>query len=149
MNVVTVLLAIMAVIAYQIYVGSSYEKIPTYSQGDSNVIMYSLTTCGYCNKKREELHKNNISFTEYFIDKDNARQEELNQKLAKAGFQPRGYGTPIFDVYGVMLPNNPPLNKILKHINQNRDLYKDTNKSSNLDDYVESSKLPVGSLQPE
>jgi glutaredoxin len=146
MNVVAVLLAVMAVIAYQIYIDSSYEEIPINSQGDSNVIMYSLTTCGYCKKKREELHKNNISFTEYFIDKDKARQEELNQKLAKAGFQPRGYGVPIFDVYGTMLPNNPPLRKIVKHINQNRHLYQGTNKSSNLTDFVENSKLPMGSM---
>ena len=109
------------------------------AKGIAMYIMYSLTTCGYCKTKREELHKNNISFTEYFIDKDNARQEELNQKLAKAGFQPRGYGTPIFDVYGVMLPNNPPLKKIVKHINKNRHLDKGTNKNSNMADYVESS----------
>lgn len=76
------------------------------------VIMYSLTTCGYCKQKRLELHAAGIVFTEYFIDKDVPRRNELNRKLEQAGFSPRRYGTPILDVHGRMLPNNPDLDVI-------------------------------------
>ena len=37
---------------------------------------------------------------------------ELNTKLSHAGFKPKSYGTPILDVHGIMLPNNPKLSLI-------------------------------------
>jgi len=76
------------------------------------LIMYSLTTCGYCKKKARELKKQNIPFIEYYVDEDTKRKEELANKLKKAGIQARSYGTPIFDAYGTMLPNNPSISKI-------------------------------------
>lgn len=83
-----------------------------YGEQHNQLIMYSLTTCGYCKQKAKELRKEDIPFTEYFIDKDRKRNDELSEKLKKAGFKPRSYGTPIFDAYGIMLPNNPDLSKI-------------------------------------
>lgn len=71
--------------------------------------MYSLTTCGYCKQKGRELQAAGIAYTEYFIDQDGARRAELNQKLERAGLPPQRYGTPILDVHGRMLPNNPSL----------------------------------------
>lgn len=84
----------------------------SYGEAHDELIMYSLTTCGYCRKKARELHQENIAFTEYFIDKDKAKRDELNRKLSAAGFRPQRYGTPIFDVGGVMLPNNPDMRLI-------------------------------------
>ena len=78
--------------------------------------MYSLTTCGFCKQKARELKNENIAFKEYFIDKDSQKRDELNSKLSKAGFKPKGYGTPIFDAYGVMLPNNPDISLIKQQI---------------------------------
>lgn len=91
---------------------------PTARQAASHdrVIMYSLTTCGYCKQKARELDTAGIAFEEYYIDKDRARKDELNQKLTAAGFKPQRYGTPILDVHGVMLPNNPSLEKIREHL---------------------------------
>lgn len=80
------------------------------------VIMYSLTTCGYCKQKRRELEAAGIAFTEYFIDKDADRRNELNLKMEQSGLPPRRYGTPILDVHGTMLPNNPSLETIRRHI---------------------------------
>jgi len=80
------------------------------------VIMYSLTTCGYCKEKAEQLRAEGIRFTEYYIDEDASRLNELNGKLSQAGFPPQGYGTPILDVHGAMLPNNPSLTEIKKHM---------------------------------
>jgi hypothetical protein len=75
--------------------------------------MYSLTTCGYCKIKSMELRSAGIKFIEYYIDKNSKKRDELNQKLSKSGFPPRGYGTPIFDAYGYMLVGNPPVSKVL------------------------------------
>jgi len=80
------------------------------------VIMYSLTTCGYCRQKAGELDAAGIRYTEYFIDKDAGRRDELTGKLQNAGFEPRRWGTPILDVKGVILPNNPSLEKIKEYL---------------------------------
>ena len=80
------------------------------------VIMYSLTTCGYCVAKKKELDASGIAFTEVYIDRHPAKQQELNNKLAQAGYAARGYGTPILDVKGVMLVNNPAIKKIEEYL---------------------------------
>ena len=81
-------------------------------QTHDKVIMYSLTTCGFSKQKARELQAAGIKYREYFIDKDAGRREALTAKLKRAGFAPRAWGTPILDVKGVMLPNNPSLDKI-------------------------------------
>jgi hypothetical protein len=88
------------------------RRVATHDQ----VIMYSLTTCGYCKRKGQELDAAGIGYTEYFIDKDARRRDELTHKLQSAGFAPRNWGTPILDVKGVMLPNNPSLDKIKEYL---------------------------------
>ena len=107
----------LAFFTYRVHVESTFETaaLPT-AGGSDGLIMYSLTTCGYCTQKRKELHREKIRFTEYFIDKDGRRREEMTRKLDSAGFTPGGYGTPIFDVYGMMMPNNPPLSDIKKEL---------------------------------
>ena len=86
------------------------------AQAQARVVMYSLTTCGYCNVKRAELKAHGIPFVEHFIDQDKGAQRELFEKLLKAGYQGRGVGTPTFEVNGTMLPNNPSLKTIRKHL---------------------------------
>jgi glutaredoxin len=89
------------------------QKPPGFTgEAHERVIMYSLTTCGYCDQKRSALLEARIRFVEYYIDQDPARREELHQKLQKAGFTIERYGTPTFDVHGYMLPNNPTMEKI-------------------------------------
>ena len=88
-------------------------------QGDfanSGVVMYSLTTCGYCTQKRAQLNAKGIPFVEYFIDKDPQKQRELFEKLMASGYRGGGVGTPTFEVNGTMLPNNPSLDTIIKHL---------------------------------
>ncbi len=98
--------------------GTRHAPVPA-SQGEfsnAGVIMYSLTTCGYCTQKRAQLHAKGIPFVEYFIDKDLARQQELFEKLQASGYRGGGIGTPTFEVNGQMLPNNPSLATIIKHL---------------------------------
>jgi glutaredoxin len=92
------------------------EKAPLEQYARARIVMYSLTTCGYCNMKRAELKRHGIPFVEYFLDKDPARKRELFEKLIRAGYQGQGIGTPTFEVNGTMLPNNPSLATIRKHL---------------------------------
>ncbi len=109
------LIALLGFGAYQTYVtrDGAYRLS---GEPHDQVIMYSLTTCGYCKQKAKELRAEGIKFQEYYIDKDSLKQKELNEKLSEAGFKPQSYGTPIMDVHGVILPNNPPLEKIKKYL---------------------------------
>ncbi len=102
--------------AYHWYSTKDNGIAQSYGEPHNELIMYSLSTCGYCTQKAEQLRSERIKFTEYFIDKDQKRREELHAKLDKAGFEPRSYGTPIFDVHGVMIPNNPEISTINKYL---------------------------------
>jgi glutaredoxin len=107
---------IFAIILFAVY---SWQKrstppsmvISKYSNHDE-VIMYSLTTCGHCKVMAGQMQNANIAFTERFIDTDPSARTELDQKLAKAGFERRSYGTPILDVHGTIMPNNPGLDAV-------------------------------------
>lgn len=83
-----------------------------YGESHNQLIMYSLTSCGYCKLKVKQLKQENIAFTEYFIDVDSKRKDELSAKLNKSGYSSRSIGTPTFDVHGTMLPNNPDMSVI-------------------------------------
>lgn len=80
------------------------------------IVMYSLTTCGYCKLMRRELKSKNIPFIEYFIDEEPTRKKELVGKLQSAGMSSRYIGTPTLEVNGIMLPNNPSMKTVLKHL---------------------------------
>ncbi len=80
------------------------------------LVMYSLTTCGYCTIKRQELQRAGIPFTEYFIDKDISARQRLNEKLQKAGIQGGSIGTPLFEVNGQMITGNPPFQKLQTYL---------------------------------
>lgn len=84
----------------------------SYGEPHDQLLMYSLTTCGYCKQKVKQLKQQNITFTEYFIDVDSKRRSELYEKLDKSGYPSRSIGTPTFDVHGTMLPNNPDMSMI-------------------------------------
>ena len=110
---------LLLIISYGFYhwYSNNNSGVPHYyGEAHNDLIMYSLTTCGYCKQKAQELRAENIAFQEYYIDQDSEKMNELNSKLADAGFKPQGYGTPIFDVRGVMLPNNPSLSSIKKYL---------------------------------
>jgi len=107
---------LLAVVGYG-FIGPSRETATAPQAGTyegARIVMYSMTTCGYCNLKRAELQARGIPFVEYFVDKDAVRRDELFEKLRAVGHA-GGVGTPTFEVNGKMLPNNPPLDTILRH----------------------------------
>jgi glutaredoxin len=111
-----VLFLLIVYAGYSWYSTKEEGKARSYGEPHDEVIMYSLTTCGYCKEKSEQLRSERVKFKEYYVDQDHNARDELNDKLRKAGFQPRSYGTPIFDVRGVMLPNNPEMYLIRKYM---------------------------------
>ena len=111
-----ILLFLITYGAYNWYASDNNEIAGRYGEPHNELIMYSLTTCGFCKQKAKALKKENIDFKEYFIDKDSKRRDELNSKLSKAGFKPKSYGTPIFDVHGEILPNNPDMSSIMSKL---------------------------------
>lgn len=96
--------------------GNSLATIEDYDPKSNTIIMYSLTTCGYCDAKRRELDGMGIRYTELFIDGPGNAQEQLSARLEQAGMPRQSYGTPILEVNGVMLPNNPPMEEIIQHL---------------------------------
>jgi len=105
-------LVLILIIAFGAYHWYTQEQPGFTGQVHERVIMYSLTTCGFCDQKRQELTEARIHFTEYFIDQD--------VKLQKAGIPPQSVGTPSFDVHGHMLINNPPMKTIREHMSPGR-----------------------------
>jgi len=115
--VLAAIVLLLAVVGYG-FIGPSRDAATPVQAGayeGASIVMYSLTTCGYCNQKRAELRAQGIPFVEYFVDKDAARSNELFEKLRAVGHS-GGVGTPTFEVNGKMLPNNPSLDTIRKHL---------------------------------
>ena len=110
------IILLMLVGAYQLWSRFDDEPAKRIAIPHDDIIMYSLTTCGFCKQKGRELDQAGIRYKEYFIDKDANRRNELTNKLQQAGFEPRAWGTPIMDIKGVILPNNPSLKEIQKHL---------------------------------
>ena len=97
--------------------GAHTEKNISQNLASGNeVIMYSLTTCGYCAEKRAALNNAGIPFTEYFLDQDQSKMQELSGKLAAANIHAGGVGTPSFEVNGELLLNNPDMEEIKAHL---------------------------------
>ena len=111
-------IAAMLVAAYQGWKHFEGAPEPGRPVAHHEVIMYSLTTCGFCKARARELHAEGVAFKEYYIDRDTMRRNELNAKLEQAGYPPRTYGTPIMDVHGWVLPNNPSLDVIKEYMNK-------------------------------
>lgn len=80
------------------------------------VTMYSLTTCGFCVQKRRELEAEGIPFREIFLDQDRDAADDMRRKLVAQNLPAGVVGTPTLDVNGVMLPNNPDMAEIRRHL---------------------------------
>ena len=82
------------------------------------IIMYSLTTCGNCVVTARALRKEGVEFTELFIDKDRQAEDELHQKMRNANIDVSFYYTPVMDIKGKILANNPKLDLILAELDK-------------------------------
>lgn len=124
-----ILIALVIFGAYQHYTklpenksALTENKTPRGFTGErhNQLIMYSLTTCGYCKIKAKELRAASIPYTEYYLDRNQQKWDELEEKLAKARYPTLSgnYGTPLFDAYGFIVYNNPSIDKLLSYKNK-------------------------------
>jgi glutaredoxin 3 len=72
------------------------------SYGNINVIMYITPTCPYCRKAGEYIHSLNVNLTEYNVEKDRSKREEM---LIKSG---GSKGVPVIDVEGIIIKGYGP-----------------------------------------
>jgi len=91
-----------------------------YDPALNDLVMYSLTTCGYCAQKRAQFDALGVQYIEVFIDTDEGARLALMTKLDAIGYRDRGVGTPTIEINGTMLPNNPSLDEIAKHFYRRR-----------------------------
>jgi uncharacterized membrane protein YhaH (DUF805 family)/glutaredoxin len=91
-----------------------------YDPALNDLVMYSLTTCGYCAQKRAQFDALGVHYIEVFIDTDEGARMALMTKLDAIGYRDRGVGTPTIEINGVMLPNNPSLDEIARHFYRRR-----------------------------
>jgi glutaredoxin-like YruB-family protein len=63
---------------------------------DISVILYATDWCPYCKKTREYLNAKGIRFTEYDIDKDRNKREEMRRKSGSNG-------VPVLDIEGTII----------------------------------------------
>lgn len=110
------ILAIIGV-AYQLWSNDGRLYNPGNPPHDQ-VIMYSLSTCGNCIITARALEREGVEFTEHYIDNDQAAEDELHRKMNNAGLKTSFYYTPVLDVKGEILSNNPKIESILAALNK-------------------------------
>lgn len=91
-----------------------------YDPALNDLVMYSLTTCGYCAQKRAQFDALGVHYIEVFIDTDEGARLALMTKLDAIGYRDRGVGTPTIEINGTILPNNPSLDEIAQHFYRRR-----------------------------
>jgi glutaredoxin len=72
------------------------------SYGNINVVMYMTSRCPYCAKARDYIQSLNVSLTEYDVEKDKSKREEM---LRKSG---GSRGVPLIDVEGIIIKGYSP-----------------------------------------
>ena len=92
------------------------ENIAAKLAPGNEVVMYSLTTCGYCTQKRGQLTAAGIPFTEIFLDRDEAQHRKFGELLAAHNVPPGGVGTPSFMVNGELMLNNPGMDELKRKL---------------------------------
>jgi glutaredoxin-like YruB-family protein len=68
---------------------------------DISVVLYMTDWCPYCRKAREYLVSQGVSFTEYDIDKDKGKREEMRRKSGSTSI-------PVIDVEGTVIRGFSP-----------------------------------------
>ena len=61
-----------------------------------NVIVYSTTSCPYCNRAKDYFKANNVEYTDYNVGEDQAKGQEMVQKSGQMG-------VPVIDINGSII----------------------------------------------
>lgn len=81
------------------------------SMTKQKVIIYSTSWCGFCRSEKQYLDTKNVSYEEKDVEKDEAAQKELLQKM-NGSFQ----GVPVTDIGGDIILgfDRPKIDESLK-----------------------------------
>lgn len=91
---------------------------PSATVGDNEIVMYSLTTCSNSSARRASFERQGVAFTEHFVDESQRRNREMWSKLSDAGYSSTRLRTPVVEVNGHILPNNPSMAEIRAHMHE-------------------------------
>ena len=91
-----------------------------YDPALNDLVMYSLAGCGHCALKRAQFDTLGVRYIEVFIDSDAGANQALQTKLQAIGYQGQGVETPIIEINGTLLVNNPSLDEISKYFYRRR-----------------------------
>lgn len=80
-----------------------------YDARRDRIVMYSLSACEFCAEKRQTFERLGVHFAEFVLDTDEAAAGRLDKAMRRAGLPLDATGTPIIEVNGTLLPNNPDL----------------------------------------
>jgi glutaredoxin len=72
------------------------------SYGNINVVMYMTSWCPYCAKAREYIQSLSVNLTEYDVEKDKSKREQM---LRQSG---GSRGVPLIDVEGIIIKGYSP-----------------------------------------
>ena len=83
---------------------------------DVSVILYETSWCPYCKEAKAYLRSAGVSLTEYDIEKDRARREEMERKTGSTS-------VPVIDVEGIIIRGYVPsaISAAILHKRQDRD----------------------------
>ena len=70
-------------------------------QANTQVILYSTSWCGFCERARQYFQSKNIAFIDKDIESEPGAATEMKRKCAQSGV--RAEGVPVIDVYGTMI----------------------------------------------
>lgn len=87
-----------------------------YDPKRDDIVIYSLSHCDECVNKRRLMDNLGVRYREYLIDLDSAAEGRLDERLRKLGLHGGMVSMPVFEVNGSLLPNNPSLADIARHL---------------------------------
>lgn len=91
-----------------------------YDAKRDKVVMYTVEGCTYCAQKRDAFERLGVRYSEYQVDTDAKAAERLSAAMRRAGLPQEATGTPIIEVNGMLLPNNPDFATMAHYLGQKK-----------------------------
>ena len=86
-----------------------------------DIVIYTSNSCGKpCKDMIEAIQAAGVHAYVSNLDDDHELEDELRAKLTAIGFDRKVYRLPVVDVYGTLLPDNPPVRRVMKVISADR-----------------------------
>ncbi len=84
---------------------------PVQAVTQKSIIMYSASYCPFCTGMRNDFKEAGLAFSEYFIDQDDSKKQELVKRLRAAG-ESESLGVPVIFVGDAVFRGRQPVEDI-------------------------------------